>query len=69
MLRVEMEMKVRGLSQGKLARMADVSEAGLSRVLRGVEPCGYHRGKAIAKAIQWPGEWEDLFSEVSSDEQ
>ena len=54
----------RGVSQGKLARAADIAEAGLCRVMRGAEPCGADRGQRIADALGWEGDWRELFAEV-----
>ena len=41
MLRLEIELKARGLTQAKLARKADVNESSMSRIVRGVEPAYY----------------------------
>lgn len=64
MLRIELELKKRGLSQAKAARMSDVNESSMSRIVRGVEPPFPHRGQRIADALGWDGNWRELFEEI-----
>ena len=64
MLVVEQERKRLGLSQSKLARLADVNATSMSRIERGKEPAYPHRGKRIADALGWTGEVSALFEEV-----
>ena len=64
MLRIKKVLEELGLSQAKAARLADVSEASLSRIVRGVEPPYSGRGQRIADALGWQGDWRDLFEEV-----
>ena len=65
MLRLEIELKARGLTQAKLARKADVNESSMSRIVRGVEPAYSGRGQRIADALGWEGDPAELFEEVS----
>jgi DNA-binding helix-turn-helix protein len=69
MLRVEFERKTKGISQAKLARLADVNTASMNRIERGKEPAYPHRGKRIADALGWKGDPMKLFEEVGEDEQ
>jgi len=64
MLRIEQELKKKGLSQAKAARMCDVNESSMSRIVRGVEPPYPKRGQRIADALEWRGDWRELFAEV-----
>ena len=67
MLRIKNVLEERGLSQSKAARLADVSEASFSRIVRGVEPPYSKRGQRIADALEWHGAWEELFEEADVD--
>ena len=64
MLRIEQELKARGLSQAKAARMCDVNESSMSRIVRGVEPPYPKRGQRIAEALGWEGDPAELFAEI-----
>lgn len=68
MLRVEFERKSKGISQAKLARLADVNTASMNRIERGKEPAYPQRGQRIADALGWEGDYKKLFEEVSEDE-
>lgn len=68
MLRVELERKEQGISQAKLARLADVNAASMNRIEHGKEPAYPRRGKRIADALGWAGDPMELFEEVSEDE-
>ena len=63
-MRIKQVLRVRGLSQSRLARWADVPESAMSRILRGKEPPYPKRGQRIADALGWSGPWEELFEEV-----
>ena len=64
MLLVEKERKRLGISQGKLARMADVNQSSMNRIERGKEPPYPNRGRRIADALGWQGDPMKLFEEV-----
>lgn len=68
MLLVEKERRNRGISQAKLARLADVNQSSMSRIEHGNEPAYPHRGKRIADALGWTGDPAALFEEVADDE-
>ncbi len=64
MLRIKRVLREKGLSQSKAARLADVNDTSMSRIVRGVEPPFPRRGKRIADALGWEGDWRELFEEV-----
>ena len=67
MLRLKLELERRNLSQAKLARLADVNQVSMSRIVNGKEPAFPNRGKRIADAIGWEGDPAELFEEVEDD--
>lgn len=67
-LRIMRVLKERGLSQAKLARMCDVNESSMSRIVRGIEPPYPNRGQRIADALDWQGNWQELFVDVDTPE-
>ena len=67
-LRIDGELRARGLTKAKLARLADVNETSMSRICRGVEPAYPKRGQRIADALGWEGDWRELFEEVEVDD-
>ena len=64
MLRIEQVLKERGLSQAKAARICDVNESSMSRIVRGIEPPYPQRGQRIAEALGWEGKPSELFEEI-----
>ena len=64
MLVIEKYLKERGVSQAKAARLSDVNETSMSRIVRGVEPPYPHRGQRIADALGWQGDPAELFAEI-----
>lgn len=66
MLLVTYERKRQGLSQAKLARLAEVNATSLSRIERGKEPAFPKRGARIAAALGWEGDPAELFAEVEN---
>jgi len=67
MLRIEQVLKERGMSQAKAARMSDVNESSMSRIVRGMEPPFPKRGQRIADVLGWEGDWRELFEEVDAE--
>ena len=63
-LRIQQVLGERGLSQSKAARLADVNETSMSRIVRGIEPAYPKRGKRIADALGWEGDWHELFEKM-----
>ncbi len=53
-----------GLSQSKLARLADVNQTSMSRIERGLEPAYPMRAQRIADALGWAGDPMELFEET-----
>ena len=68
-LQIERVIKQKGLSQAKLARMCDVSESSMSRIVRGVEPPYPKRGKRIADVLGWKDDWQTLFYKIQDGEE
>ena len=68
MLRIKLELDRLHISQAKLARMADVNQVSISRIVNGLEPAFPQRGKRIADAIGWEGDLAELFEEVPDDD-
>ena len=64
MLKVTQERRRLGLSQSKLARLADVNQTSMSRIERGLEPAYPMRAKRIALALGWSGDPLELFEEA-----
>lgn len=67
MLKIEQTLREKGISQAKAARMCDVNESSMSRIVRGIEPPYPKRGKRIADALEWQGDWRKLFEEIEVD--
>lgn len=66
MLRIEQVLYEKRMSQSKAARLADVNQTSLSRIIRGKEPAYSKRGQRIADALGWTGDWRELFDEVDA---
>lgn len=64
MLKVTAERLKQGMSQAKLARLAEVNQSCMSRIENGKEEAYPHRGKRIADALGWEGDPDELFHEV-----
>ena len=64
MLRIEKVIRELGLSQAKAARICDVSESSMSRIVRGIEPPYPKRGQRIADSLGWSDDWRVLFEEI-----
>ena len=60
MLRIERICEKRGM-QAMISRKTGISRPAVSRIVRGLEPPYPKRGKAIAAAVNWPGDWRELF--------
>ena len=67
MLRLQKVLEEKGLSQSRAARLADVNQTSLSRIVNGKEPPYSGRGQRIADARGWTGDWTELFEEVDVD--
>ena len=47
--------------QAMIARKTGIGEPTVSRIVRGLEPPYPKRGRAIAEAVGWAGDWRSLF--------
>ena len=50
-----------------IARKTGISRPAVSRIVRGLEPPYPKRGRAIAAAVGWAGDWRELFEEIDED--
>lgn len=64
MLRIEKVLEAKGLSKAKAARLADVNETSMCRIVNGKEPPYPKRGKRIAEALGWEGDPAELFEPI-----
>lgn len=62
-LRIGLICEKRG-AQAEIARRTGIAKPALSRIVRGLEPPYPKRGRAIAEAVGWEGDWRELFEEV-----
>ena len=54
-------------TQAMIARKTGISPPAVSRIVRGLEPPYPKRGRAIAAAVGWAGDWRELFEEIDED--
>lgn len=66
MLRIQTLLVERG-DQAKVARTAGINMPAMSRIVNGKEVPYPKRGRAIADAVGWPGDWQELFEEVGEE--
>lgn len=59
-LRIERICEQRGM-QAMIARKTGISRPAVSRIVRGQEPPYPKRGRAMADAVGWTGDWRELF--------
>ena len=65
-LRIGRICETRG-TQAMIARKTGISRPAISRIVRGLEPPYPKRGRAIADAIGWAGNWRELFEEIDEE--
>ena len=65
-LRIEKICEKRG-TQAMIARVTGISKPAVSRIVRGLEPPYPKRGRAIAAAVGWAGDWRELFEECDEE--
>ncbi len=63
-LRIRQYIGERCLTQRRAAELCGLTQQAFSRIVRGVEPPYPKRGKNIADALGWEGDWHELFEEV-----
>ena len=51
-------------TQAMIARTTGIPKPSVSRIVRGLEPPYPKRGRAIAAALGWGGDWRELFEPV-----
>ena len=66
MLRIERICEQRG-TQALIAKKTGIGKPALSRIVRGLEPPYPKRGRAIADAVGWAGDWRTLFEHEHED--
>lgn len=54
-------------TQAAIARKTGIGRPALSRIVRGLEPPYPKRGRAIADAVGWAGDWHELFEREEDD--
>ena len=47
--------------QAMISKKTGIGEPTVSRIVRGLEPPYPKRGRAIAEAVGWAGDWRSLF--------
>lgn len=53
--------------QAMISAMTGIGKPTVSRIVRGLEPPYPKRGRAIADAIGWQGDWRALFEREEGD--
>lgn len=67
MLRIEKICEKRGM-QAMIAAKTGIGKPAVSRIVRGLEPPYPKRGRAIADAVGWQGDWHALFEEEETED-
>ena len=67
MLRIGKTCEKRGM-QAMIARKTGIGRPAVSRIVRGLEPPYPKRGRAIADAVGWTGDWRGLFERQEGDD-
>lgn len=68
MLRIGRICQKRG-AQKEIAEKTGIGKPALSRIVRGLEPPYPKRGRAIASAVGWRGDWRKLFEQEEEGEE
>ena len=58
------ERERRGMSQAELARLVGCNPTSISRIESGKEPPFPIRGQKIADALEWEGDYMELFETI-----
>lgn len=67
MLRIERICEKHG-TQAMIAAKTGIGKPAVSRIVRGLEPPYPKRGRAIADAVGWSGDWRELFEHEEGEE-
>lgn len=51
-----------------ISKRTGIGAPAVSRIVRGLEPPYPKRGRAIADAVGWTGDWRELFEQVDDEE-
>lgn len=63
-LRIKQVLSNSCMTQAELAKRANLTPQAISRIVRGEERPYTKRGQKIARALNWNGDWEELFEPV-----
>ena len=63
-LRIKTWLAEQGRTQTECAALCGMKQQAFNRVVNGIEPPYPHRGRRIAEALGWKGDWQELFEEV-----
>ena len=63
-LKIKQYLGERCLSQTEGAEICGLKQQAFNRIVNGVEPAYPHRGQRIAEALEWEGDWHELFEEI-----
>ncbi|MBQ9003458.1 MAG: helix-turn-helix transcriptional regulator [Eggerthellaceae bacterium] len=67
MLRIERICEKYG-TQAMIAAKTGIGKPAVSRIVRGLEPPYPKRGRAIADAVGWRGDWRELFEREETED-
>lgn len=67
MLRIERICEKHG-AQAMISKRTGIGAPAVSRIVRGLEPPYPKRGRAIADAVGWAGDWRELFEQEDDEE-
>ena len=63
-LKIKQFLGERCLTPTKGAEMCGLKQQAFNRIVNGKEPPYPNRGQRIADALDWKGDWRELFAEV-----
>lgn len=68
MLRIEKICGKKG-TQAMIVKRTGIGAPAVSRIVRGLEPPYPKRGRAIADAVGWAGDWRELFEHEEGEQE
>ena len=63
-LRIRQFLGERCMTQTEAAELCGLKQQAFSRIVNGTEPPYPRRGERIARALDWQGDWRELFEEI-----
>jgi len=63
-LRIKKHLGERCMTQAEGAQLCGLKQQAFNRIVNGIEPPYENRGKRIAEALEWSGDWRELFEEI-----